>query len=83
MLENGWCDGVLERLDGLFRLHALCKVLRQARAKRGAIDFETVETRILFDENRKIDAIVPVNRTTRTSSSGAHVGGQCRHGKLS
>ena len=62
-LENGWCDGVpSERLDGLFRLHALYKVLRQARAKRGAIDFETVETRILFDENRKIDAIVPVNR---------------------
>jgi ribonuclease R len=49
-------------LDGLFRLHALYKVLRQARATRGAIDFETVETRILFDENRKIDAIVPVNR---------------------
>ena len=63
VLENGWCDGVpSERLDGLFRLHALYKVLRQARAKRGAIDFETVETRILFDENRKIDAIVPVNR---------------------
>ena len=63
VLENGWCDGVpAERLDGLFRLHALYKVLRQARAKRGAIDFETVETRILFDENRKIDAIVPVNR---------------------
>jgi ribonuclease R len=63
VLENGFCEGVaLERLDGLFRLHALYKVLRQARATRGAIDFETVETRILFDENRKIDAIVPVNR---------------------
>lgn len=63
VLENGGCDGVhSDRLDGLFRLHALYKVLRHARAKRGAIDFETVETRILFDENRKIDAIVPVNR---------------------
>lgn len=63
VLENGFCEGVAsERLDGLFRLHALYKVLRQARATRGAIDFETVETRILFDENRKIDAIVPVNR---------------------
>ena len=30
--------------------------------KRGAIDFETVETRIIFDEQRKIDAIVPVVR---------------------
>ena len=37
VLENGWCDGVpSERLDGLFRLHALYKVLRQARAKRGS-----------------------------------------------
>ena len=63
VLESGGCDGVpSERLDGLFRLHALYKVLREARAKRGAIDFETVETRIVFDENRKIDAIVPVNR---------------------
>ena len=63
VLEGGWSEGVpTERLDGLFRLHALYKALRKARAKRGAIDFETVETRILFDENRKIDAIVPVNR---------------------
>jgi ribonuclease R len=63
VLDSGGCDGVpSERLDGLFRLHALYKVLREARAKRGAIDFETVETRIVFDENRKIDAIVPVNR---------------------
>jgi ribonuclease R len=51
-----------DRVEGLFRLHALYKVLREARSTRGAIDFETVETRILFDENRKIDAIVPVNR---------------------
>jgi ribonuclease R len=41
---------------------ALYKVLRQAREERGAIDFETVETRIVFNEDRKIDAIVPVHR---------------------
>ena len=46
----------------LQRLHRLYHVLRAARDKRGAIDFETVETRIIFDENRKIDAIVPVVR---------------------
>lgn len=46
----------------LERLHGLYKVLRQAREARGAIDFETTETRILFDENRKIKAIVPVTR---------------------
>jgi ribonuclease R len=46
----------------LERLQSLYKVLRKAREERGAIDFETVETRILFDESRKIDAIVPVHR---------------------
>ncbi len=43
-------------------LYALYKVLRAARAARGAIDFDTVETRILFSENRKIADIVPVQR---------------------
>ena len=63
VLENGWHEGVhTDRLEGLSQLHALYKVLREARSTRGAIDFETVETRILFDENRKIDAIVPVKR---------------------
>ena len=63
VLENGWHEKVhTDWLEGLFRLHALYKVLREARSTRGAIDFETAETRILFDDNRKIDAIVPVNR---------------------
>jgi ribonuclease R len=46
----------------LQQLHALYTVLRRAREERGAIDFETVETRIVFNEARKIDAIVPVQR---------------------
>ena len=46
----------------LKRLHGLYKALRQAREKRGAIDFETTETRILFDAQRKIESIVPVHR---------------------
>jgi ribonuclease R len=46
----------------LQQLHALYTVLRRAREERGAIDFETVETRIVFNEERKIDAIVPVHR---------------------
>jgi ribonuclease R len=50
------------RVVDLKRLHSLYHVLRAARDKRGAIDFETVETRIIFDEDRKIDAIVPVVR---------------------
>ncbi|HAF53746.1 MAG TPA: ribonuclease R [Thauera sp.] len=43
----------LENLDALFR------VLLKARAKRGAIDFETTETRMIFDDNGKIAQIVP------------------------
>jgi len=50
------------RLKDLKRLQSLYKVLRKARDVRGAIDFETTETRILFNEQRKIDAIVPVVR---------------------
>lgn len=46
----------------LENLHALYQVLRASRQKRGAIDFETTETRIIFGENRKIDRIVPVTR---------------------
>ena len=46
----------------LQRLHSLSLKLRQAREQRGAIDFETVETRILFDKRRKIEAILPVHR---------------------
>jgi len=50
------------RILDLKRLHSLYKVLRAARDRRGAIDFETVETRIIFNEQRKIESIVPVVR---------------------
>ena len=43
-------------------LYDLFKLLQQARKKRGAIDFDTTETRILFDKKRKIKAIVPTVR---------------------
>ncbi|GJM07003.1 MAG: ribonuclease R [marine bacterium B5-7] len=43
-------------------LNNLYETLRSARAERGAIDFETTETQIVFDEHRKIQAIVPVHR---------------------
>ena len=63
VLEKGKHPDVdKRRVPDLKRLHSLYHVLRAARDKRGAIDFETVETRIVFNENRKIDAIVPVVR---------------------
>jgi ribonuclease R len=43
-------------------LSALYNTLLKARKERGAIDFETTETCIEFDENRKIKRVVPVVR---------------------
>lgn len=52
-------NDVLPQID---ILHDLYKVLRKTRDTRGAIDFETKETRILFDDERKIKKIVPTER---------------------
>ncbi len=49
-------------LPQLELLHRLYKCLRVARDERGAIDFDTVETRIQFNEDRKIERIVPIKR---------------------
>ena len=46
----------------LQHLHGAYKALRQAREARGAIDFETRETRIVFGDDKKIEKIVPVVR---------------------
>lgn len=43
-------------------LYALYKILLVSRKLRGAMDFDTTETRIEFDDNRKIQKIVPVIR---------------------
>ncbi|MDH3561017.1 MAG: ribonuclease R, partial [Gammaproteobacteria bacterium] len=50
---------LVPHLEELYRLYG---VLRAAREQRGAIDFETTETRIVFGEHRKIERIVPVVR---------------------
>ncbi|MGH8713471.1 MAG: ribonuclease R, partial [Casimicrobiaceae bacterium] len=49
-------------LPQLENLYALYKVLAAARARRGAIDFETVELELKFDAHGKIETIVPVLR---------------------
>lgn len=46
----------------LNNLHELYHLLREAREERGAIDFDTTETAIIFNEERKIDKIVPRTR---------------------
>lgn len=49
-------------LPHLERLHTLYKVLQKNRDKRGAIEFESTETQIIFGPDRKIADIVPVVR---------------------
>jgi ribonuclease R len=46
----------------LQHLYDLFQKLLKAREKRGAIDFETVETQMIFTDQGKIDRIVPVVR---------------------
>ena len=60
-------DGALAKsnaaiLPHLQHLHELFLKLLHAREKRGAIDFETVETQMIFTDQGKIERIVPVVR---------------------
>jgi len=52
-------SAVVPHLENLYQLYG---VLRIERDKRGAIDFETTETRIEFGKDRKIERIMPVIR---------------------
>ncbi len=49
-------------LPHLTQLYDLYKVMRISREQRGAMDFDTQETKILFGANRKIEKIVPLVR---------------------
>jgi len=46
----------------LQELHRLYRAFKRARRQRGSIEFETTETQIVFDENRKVARIEPVVR---------------------
>jgi ribonuclease R len=49
-------------LPHIRHLHRLYRLLAKARERRGAIDFETIETEMMFDAHGKIARIVPVRR---------------------
>ncbi|MBI4195307.1 MAG: ribonuclease R [Betaproteobacteria bacterium] len=51
--------GLLPRIQDLHRLY---RQLAAARERRGAIDFETIETETVFNAQGKIERIVPVAR---------------------
>lgn len=53
----------LDCLPSLKALHQLYLALYHQRRMRGAIDFETTETRILFNTEGKIKNIIPQERT--------------------
>ncbi|WP_349431306.1 ribonuclease R [Methylomarinum sp. Ch1-1] len=46
----------------LQELYALFKAMRKQREQRGAMDFDTQETQIVFGAERKIEKIVPTER---------------------
>lgn len=60
--ESAHRETYAELVPHLEELNGLYEVLLKAREERGALEFDTVETRIIFDESRKIESIVPVVR---------------------
>lgn len=56
------CAQHAELLPHLFHLYSLFQALQISRRERGSIDFDTTETRFVFDDEHKIKAVVPVIR---------------------
>lgn len=49
-------------LESIEQLYALFKARNQLKQARGAINFETTETQIIFNKNKKIEKIIPLIR---------------------
>ncbi len=65
MLENPQGETAREYahiMPHVQNLYALFKLMLNQREKRGAIEFESTETQMIFDDNGKIDKIIPVQR---------------------
>ncbi len=62
LIAGGTDAGHLALWPMIQSLHTLYGILHETRKSRGAMDFDTTETRIEFDEHRKIQRIVPVIR---------------------
>ncbi len=65
MLEDGdpeLSERFADVLPHLRNLHRLYGVLHAARGKRGAIDFDTTETKFRFDDNGKVAEVIPLVR---------------------
>ena len=65
MLENPQGETAKEYahiMPHVQNLYSLFKLMLTQREKRGAIEFESTETQMIFDDNGKIDKIIPVQR---------------------
>ncbi len=51
-----------ELVPHLLNLHEVYRALLSQRQRRGAVDFDTVETQIVCDDNGKIEKIIPRTR---------------------
>jgi len=60
--DNELREQYREQVPTLENLHKVFKLMLKQRLKRGAIDFDTTETKIVFGEHKKIEQIVPVQR---------------------
>ena len=51
-----------QRVQDLLNLHDVYRALLQARQARGAVDFDTVETQIVCDDNGRSEKLIPRTR---------------------
>lgn len=58
-LSDGIGHPFKAQIDTLYKLF---KILQKKRFERGAVEFDSIETQMLFDDNGKIEKIVPVVR---------------------
>jgi ribonuclease R len=56
------CEEHAALLPHLHELYALFQALRTAREERGAIDFDTTESRFVFDDNGKVASVRTLER---------------------
>lgn len=58
-IENGSENPLKPHIDTLYRLY---RILLEKRQQRGAMEFESTETQMIFDKQGKIKRIIPVVR---------------------
>ncbi len=60
--DGDLCAQFADVLPHLHELYQLYQVLHASRVERGAIDFDTTETKFVFNDQGRIEAVVPLVR---------------------